>query len=144
MTENTERTLPRGLRNNNPGNIRRSQISIWRGQVVPGTDRQFCQFRTMAWGYRALMRLLRNYQRIYGLVSVRQLIGRYAPASENDTDAYVRFVAGRMGVGPDQPVDLDDPDMLKAMASAVSRMENGVEPDPAEVEEGYELHVKYN
>ena len=49
----------RGLRNNNPGNIRLSR-TVWQGEIRPSRDRSFCQFRTMAYGYRALIKLLQN------------------------------------------------------------------------------------
>ena len=45
----------RGLRNNNPGNIRLSR-TLWQGEIRPSQDRSFCQFRTMAYGYRALIK----------------------------------------------------------------------------------------
>ena len=55
----------RGLRNNNPGNIRLSR-TVWQGEIRPSRDRSFCQFRTMAYGYRALIKLLQNYRRNNG------------------------------------------------------------------------------
>ena len=62
---------PRGLRNCNPLNIRKTGSRPWLGEVRPGQDAQFCQFQDMAHGYRAAMRLLQNYQRLYGPRRVR-------------------------------------------------------------------------
>src|SRR3569832_207317 len=83
----------RGLRNNNPGNIRKTATD-WRGEVV-GSDSAFETFATPEAGIRALAVLLRNYQRKYGLRTVRAIITRYAPPSENNTESYVSAVAGR-------------------------------------------------
>src|SRR3569623_2606085 len=87
----------RGLRNNNPGNIRKTATD-WRGEVV-GSDSAFETFATPEAGIRALAVLLRNYQRKYGLRAVRAIITRYAPPSENYTESYVSAVAGRRDVG---------------------------------------------
>src|SRR3569832_2780970 len=91
----------RGLRNNNPGNIRKTATD-WRGEVV-GSDSAFETFATPEAGIRALAVLLRNYQRKYGLRTVRAIITRYAPPSENNTESYVSAVAGRQEVGADKP-----------------------------------------
>ena len=45
--------MSRGLRNNNPLNIRLSATTVWQGEIRPSQDRSFCQFRTMAYGYPA-------------------------------------------------------------------------------------------
>ena len=50
----------RGIRNRNPGNIRRSG-GHYKGEVVPSGDSEFKQFETMAWGYRAMFVLLDGY-----------------------------------------------------------------------------------
>src|SRR3569833_3001877 len=87
----------RGLRNNNPGNIRKTATD-WRGEVV-GSDSAFETFATPEAGIRALAVLLRNYQRKYGLRTVRAIITRYAPPSENNTESYVSAVARRHSGG---------------------------------------------
>lgn len=127
----------RGLRNNNPGNIRKSN-ERYQGEVRPSLDPAFKQFVSMAYGYRALMRVLKTYYNKYGLRSVRGMITRWAPKNENDTNGYISFVAGRMGIDADKTLDWDKP-TLAAMAAAISRMENGVEANRADVEEGWTL-----
>lgn len=114
---------PRGERNNNPGNIRLS-ATRWQGQVV-GTDPAFVTFATPRDGIRALARLLRNYQTIHGLRTVRAIIARYAPASENNTGAYVGAVAAAMGVSPDAPLDLNNDATLSQLVAAIIAHENG-------------------
>lgn len=113
----------RGERNNNPGNIRLSSAS-WQGQVA-GDDSQFATFAAPADGLRALAKLLRNYQDLYGLRTVRGLVTRWAPASENNTAAYVAAVAADMGVGPDDPLNLGNPATLQSLVTGIVHHENG-------------------
>ena len=79
--------LPRGLRNNNPGNIRVSG-DLFRGEIRPSGDRSFKRFETMAYGYRAMFRILSSYHRDHKLGTIRELINRWAPPGENDTAVY--------------------------------------------------------
>ena len=69
--------LPRGLRNNNPGNIRRNS-DVFQGEKT-SSDREFKQFKSMAYGYRAIFKILSNYYRNYKLDTIRKMIGRWAP-----------------------------------------------------------------
>ena len=129
---------PRGLRNCNPGNLRRSG-DRWQGLRPEQTDPDFFQFQTMAWGYRALMRTLQNYRRLHGCRTVADYIRRWAPPSENDTEAYVRAVCSRLQVPATHEPDMADRDTLCAMAAAISRVENGVPALMADVRKGWEL-----
>jgi len=125
----------RGIRNNNPGNIRRSSTD-WRGEV-PGADAAFETFATPADGIRAIAKLLVNYQERYGLTTLRGLINRYAPPSENNTTAYVDAVAAKAHIGPDQVVRLrQQPETLEHVVTAIIRHENGVQPYSAELIRG--------
>ena len=81
----------RGIRNCNPGNIRRSKTK-YLGEITPSCDAAFKQFVTMAWGYRAMFVLLDSYCR-NGYRTIRQMIARYAPPIENHTENYIRCVA---------------------------------------------------
>lgn len=80
---------PRGIRNNNPGNIRWG--SDWKGLKKDGKqqDPSFCVFETPEYGIRALAKLLQNYQLLYGLNTPRKIINRYAPPTENETVSYI-------------------------------------------------------
>lgn len=128
----------RGLRNCNPGNLRRTD-DRWKGLRAVQTDKDFSQFTDMAHGYRALMITLRNYARRRGCRTMADIIRRYAPPAENDTPAYLAYVCGKMNVLPTCEPDLEDKPTLCALASAISRMENGVEAKPEEVEAGWKL-----
>ena len=116
-------SAPRGERNNNPGNIRLS-TTRWQGQV-DGTDPAFVTFDSPASGFRALAKLLRNYQSLYGLRTVRGIIARYAPPSENNTAAYVAAVSAALGVSPDQQIDLNNDATLAALVRAITTHEQG-------------------
>ncbi len=132
------KTLPRGVRNCNPGNIRRSAVR-YLGEIVPSGDPEFRQFRSMAWGFRALFVLLETYRRRYGLRSVAQIITRWAPPSENHTEAYIRRVAAALGRAADAPLDLDDSATAQGLAAAIATVECGAAPDPGDVEAGWRL-----
>lgn len=135
--------MSRGLRNNNPGNIRRSRV-CYKGEVRPSRDPDFKEFSTMAYGYRAVFVLLDTYRSRYGLATIRQMLNRYAPPTENFTEGYVRFVADYSGVMPDEVVDTrSEKDMIPIVA-AMSKIENGVAANIADVERGWELFVGGN
>lgn len=113
----------RGERNNNPGNIRKSG-SNWQGKV-DGVDPSFETFADPESGLRALAKLLKNYQVNYGLRTVRAIVSRWAPNTENNTAAYVKSVAERLGVGPDDAINLNDQATLAALVEAIVIHENG-------------------
>lgn len=120
---------PRGIRNHNPGNIRRTS-DAWQGMAPVQTDAAFVQFLAPEYGIRALAKVLVNYSS-RGLRTVRQIIGTWAPPNENDTGAYVAQVARALGVGPDDPIDVRA--RLPQLVPAIIRHENGQQPYPAEV-----------
>lgn len=134
--------MSRGVKNNNPGNIRRSATQ-YKGEVVPSQDGTFKQFENMAWGYRAIFVLLHTYRIRHGLDTIAQMIERYAPPTENDTQRYVSFVAFRSGIGSGEKLDTLSGEVMRPIVAAISRMENGVEPVQDEIARGWELFVKY-
>lgn len=131
----------RGLSNCNPGNIRRSSTK-YQGEVTPSRDPAFKQFRTMAWGYRAMFVLLDSYSR-KGYRTIRQMIRRYAPPIENHTENYIRYVGEWSGVDVDLPLDTRDRKTMVPVVAAMSRMENGREAVIADVEAGWELFITH-
>lgn len=119
----------RGLRNNNPGNIRKS-ADKWQGLTAVQDDPAFFKFVEPKWGVRAIGKILLNYEKKYSLRSVRDLISRWAPPVENLTDSYVKAVARAVGVDPDTTISVHP--NLPALASAIIRHENGTNPYTAE------------
>ena len=133
--------MSRGLRNRNPGNIRRSGVR-YVGEKVPSGDPEFREFVAVEWGYRAMFVLLYTYRLRYGLQTVAGLIGRWAPPSENRTESYVRSVADRCGLKDDEPIDLLDPGTMIPLAAAMSEVENGRPARISDVERGWELFFR--
>lgn len=117
---------PRGVRNNNPGNLEASSSNPWVGQT--GSDGRFAKFETPEHGIRALGRNLISYQR-QGIDTVGEIINRWAPPTDNnDTAAYIKSVCAQLGVKADQPLDASNPDTLQALCAAIIKHENGSQP----------------
>lgn len=133
--------MSRGLRNNNPGNIRRSSTK-YQGEVTPSRDPAFKQFETMAWGYRAMFVLLDSYAR-KGYRTIRQMIRRYAPPIENHTENYIRWVGEWSAIDPDTLLDTHNRKTMIPVIAAMSRVENGHPADMADIEAGWELFVTH-
>ena len=130
---------PRGIRNNNPGNIDWNKANKWAGQLphIATIEPRFSRFDTAENGIRALGKLLQTYQRKYGLKTVEQIINRWAPSTENNTAAYVRSVERQTGTDPDAPVDMTDPKVLRGFTVAIIMHENGGNPyTPQVIDEG--------
>lgn len=129
--------LPRGLRNNNPLNIRKNS-DVFQGEVVPSRDTAFKQFKSMAHGYRAGFKILSNYYRIYKLTTIRKMISRWAPENENNTSAYVSLVSSYAGIGPDDLISFDHEQMIQIVAG-MSKVENGREAVMSDVIDGWNM-----
>ena len=126
-----ERQAPRGIRNNNPGNIRHS-ASKWQGMTPDQPDAAFVRFVSPEMGIRALARTLLTYQTRHGLDTIARIIGRWAPPDDgNDTGAYARHVAERLGVGVNEHIDVAD--HLPRLVAAIIVHENGQCPYPTDV-----------
>lgn len=132
----------RGLRNNNPGNIRRTPVNDlggpdpWQGLAPQQTDVSFFQFVSAAYGIRAMAIILRGY-RNNGRNTISKIITRWAPASENDVAAYVQDVSSYSGIDPDAP--LADSDMPMVVAGIIKH-ENGLQPYAmATITQGFDL-----
>lgn len=87
--------IPRGIRNNNPANLRRS-ADKWIGLSSVQADKSFFQFTNMLYGIRALIVTLHTYVEKYNLHTIDQFINRFAPTNENDTHAYIHTVKAMM------------------------------------------------
>ena len=112
---------PRGIRNNNPGNLE------FRGQPgavpEPGSGR-FAAFGNLDQGINALASQLRRYQ-AKGIDTISSIISTYAPSTENNTPGYITSVAADLGISPQQRIDINDPRVLHALIRAITRMEVG-------------------
>ena len=115
--------MTRGELNCNPLNIRRVAGTTWKGQRAEQTDHAFVQFESIEWGLRAAFVLLRTYSAKYHANCIRDIISRWAPPSENDTEAYIRSVCTLTGFGgKERLTEAQWPALVKAMALIESRM----------------------
>lgn len=133
--------MSRGLKNNNPGNIRNSVTTHWQGEVNPTCkrDASFEEFESIAYGYRALIKLLQNYICLNNCHTLKEIIYRYAPPSENNTAGYIQRVCREMHVAENFMPDPSDKYAMCALAAAISLVENGVPAVMKDVEEGWNL-----
>lgn len=132
--------MTRGIRNNNPGNIRHDGVR-WKGEVY-GTDKEFKTFNTMAWGIRAMFHLLNNYRILHGCDTLEKMINRWAPPVENDTKGYVSFVSERSGVSKSSQITTTNRDVMIPIVRAMIRMENGTDVPESYITEGWDLFIK--
>lgn len=128
----------RGLRNNNPLNIKRNSTA-WQGLSKIQSDKIFFSFVAPEWGYRAAFVTLRNYRKKHRLLTIAQWVARWAPPTENNTKAYIDCVCKRSGFKSDFVPDIDNKKEMCAIVSAMSYMENGVPAIAADVEKGWLL-----
>lgn len=111
----------RGVRNSNPGNLRKSKDQ-WEGAI--GDDGAFVIFDSPESGVRALAKNLQSYGR-QGYDSIEKIITRWAPPNENDTQAYIQSVASATGIPATQSIDLTNPDVLASLSEAIGYHETG-------------------
>lgn len=135
MTINSKR-IPRGIRNNNPLNLRVG--NNWIGEVGEPTDLTFEQFTEMKWGVRAAFVVLRNYILRHKCDTIEKIISRWAPSNENDTELYINRVSYLSHIGAHQLITWDEK-KIKRLFNAMCFVENGRSIDPSVVDEGWLL-----
>lgn len=116
----------RGLRLNNPGNIKISDGNAWLGKVTPSSDEVFEQFVSPEYGIRAMGKLINFYFSEHGLDDIYKIVSRYAPASENNTRAYAEAVASELGIGITALILV--PKEIDRIVAAMIRQEQGQQP----------------
>ncbi|MBR6141936.1 MAG: structural protein P5 [Bacteroidaceae bacterium] len=129
-----------GIRNNNPLNIRYVPTTRWLGELSKSESAEsaFCCFVSMEWGIRAACCILRTYAKRYKAVCIRDIVRRWAPPSENDTERYIRNVCLWTGFGGNERLtERDWPLLIRAMA----RQECGVILDDATIVRGFCLYL---
>ena len=138
----------RGYRNRNPGNIDHVPTNRWQGLADPpleppprgGGRARFARFVSHEYGIRALAMLLTTYQDRHGLRTIAGIVDRWAPGSENDTEAYVRHVARLTGRDPNDRLDLHTHADLRPLVQAIITHELGGNPyDDRTIDDGLRL-----
>lgn len=134
--------LPRGIRNNNPLNIRKG--CNWRGERQVQLDREFEEFESIEFGIRAGIKLVCNH--INGNVSSHrpctnlvQLINAWAPPVENNTGAYIKAVESMTGINRYQRIYANNREMVSRIVQAMAKVETGVSLDMNTIRSAYEL-----
>lgn len=136
-------TPSRGIRNKNPLNIRRSSIA-WKGKLQQPTDRDFEQFFAIEWGIRAAMVNMRMHvtqDKVRGIrTTIKREIFRWAPPTENNSQAYLNFVCLNGHFQPDDEIEPSDKQSYCRLLQAMAQYECGGAPIPLfTFERAYEL-----
>lgn len=132
--------VPRGIRNNNPLNIRIG--NSWIGEVASPDDDEFEQFVSLRWGFRAAFIILRRYIKRYRLNTVALIVSRWAPRSENDTEAYIVDVVLGSGIKSTDIIKFEDRETMVRLAIAMARVECGCPVSIKDAYQGYDLAAK--
>lgn len=132
--------MSRGLRNNNPGNIRHSKDK-WQGMRAEQTDKDFVQFVSMEYGYRAMIKMLQSYKRKWGCNTIKDMIYRWCPDGDgnNNSALYVKMVCEDLQVPSTFEIDVNDAGLMTIFVGAMSKVENGVEADLNVIRKAWDL-----
>lgn len=129
--------IPRGIRNNNPLNIRIG--NTWLGERANPTDNEFEEFVSIEYGIRAAFCILRRYIRRYHKDTVTSIVSTWAPSSENDTQKYIYVVCQRSGLTPEEHIKFEDKNTMCRLVAAMAFVECGQEIEGKKIEQGYDL-----
>lgn len=128
---------PRGIRNNNPLNIRIG--NAWLGERPNPTDGVFEEFVTMEYGIRAAFVILRRYIRRYKRHTISLIISSWAPSNENATENYISIVSQRTGLDPDTWLKYEDKETMVKLVAAMAYVECGTQLDFNRIEKAYDM-----
>ena len=132
----------RGIRNNNPLNIRKG--CNWRGERGVQLDREFEEFESMEYGIRAAIKLVCNHitgqtGRHKPCTNLVQLIDVWAPPHENNTGAYVKAVEEMTGINRYQRIYANNREMVSRIVMAMAKVETGESLDASLVRSAWDL-----
>jgi hypothetical protein len=117
--------MTRGERNHNPLNIRRNKKTRWLGQAKRQCDREFVQFQSLLFGFRAAFRILRTYIKLHELTTLKDIIYRWAPPEDgNNTLSYIDIVSERSMVKPCEQLTFEDEQKMVAIVCAMAWVES--------------------
>lgn len=132
-----KKVQPRGIRNNNPLNIRIG--NTWLGERPNPTDPAFEEFVSMEYGLRAAFIILRRYIRRYKKNTISSIVSTWAPASENNTLKYIDRVVQMTKLSPDEPIDYFDRETMCKLVAAMAQVECGQPIDDAKIIKAYDM-----
>ncbi|HIF4820287.1 TPA: lytic transglycosylase [Serratia marcescens] len=124
---------PRGIRNNNPGNL--NYVGQNGATLEDHATPRFARFNSAFEGFAALGKQIKAYYNgtskaagYQKLQSVEDIISRFAPASENNTQAYINKLSKMLGVGRGDSLNIQDPQVLATLMNGITQIENGKNP----------------
>lgn len=132
-----QKQAPRGIRNNNPLNIRIG--NTWLGEVPDPTDSEFEQFVSVFYGLRAGFIILRRYIRRYGRNTVSKIVRAWAPSTENNCESYIKIVCHRTNIDSEKPILYEDQKTMCALVSAMCVVECGQTIPSDVIEKAYKM-----
>lgn len=118
----------RGLRLNNPGNLRISAANAWLGKVTPSRDDEFETFESVEYGIRAIGKTLDTYFNVHNIDTIWGVANRYAPPSENDTGAYAAALSQEMGLSQSMRLYIPGSIAKLQLTKAIIKIEQGIQP----------------
>lgn len=128
-----------GIELNNPLNIRHNPCNNWKGMV--GNEKGFVHFRSVAYGIRAAYVILTNYIK-NGCNTIEDIISRWAPPCENNTENYIEFVENETLIPRDLTLtdcNIHDYWTKIIILQAMAKMETGQNFD----EQTINLYINY-
>ena len=133
---------PRGIRNNNPLNIRKG--AAWQGLAPVQNDSSFCVFKSMEYGLRAAHKLLKNYITGYNgrfkpVDTISTIVAKWAPPSENATQKYIEYVANETGLSPFERIHFQNRKTMCDLVAAMAFVECGQRIDRKLIESAYDM-----
>lgn len=127
--------IPRGIRNNNPLNIRIG--NVWLGEVAEPTDPDFEQFISMVYGVRAGFVLIRRYIRHYHRTTIPQVIAAWAPSNENNTQRYIDTVCSISKISAEDTLEYFNEEQMVRLVDAMIFVECGQHIPEKTIRDGY-------
>ena len=131
------RAVPRGIRNNNPLNIRIG--NVWLGEVQNPTDQDFEQFVHIKYGLRAGFVLMRRYINHYHRNTVPMILAAWAPFSENNTLKYIDYVCQHAHITNTSTIKFEDKETMLMLVKAMCKYECGSDIDIRTISEAYDM-----
>lgn len=126
-------SAPRGIRNNNPGNL--NYVGQNGATLENHATPRFARFNSAFEGFAALGKQIKAYYNgtskaagYQKLQSVEDIISRFAPASENNTQGYINKLSKMLGVGRGDSLNIHDPQVLATLMNGITQIENGKNP----------------
>jgi len=118
----------------------------WNGELKPTKDPsgRLCMFDTVLNGIRAGAINLLSYYLQDGCETVSEIVTRYAPPIENDTAAYIQFMAEYVGVDPNEQIVLTASDFLNKWVAGQIHYEQGCDAcSTADISAGVQSALNY-